>query len=164
MKINVLFWKFLFSFLREHDDYKLFFFLNNFSFLRMIKNVLSQNTTCCENVNNVFCYVLFRNVKCDRKMRFQIFFFAESISVNSFRDHAWSFHRLCFNCSTRIFLRWQTKFNSIFRNERNLTKRLIKLDESDSLNLTKTIHQTWRMILHQTWRMIFHQTWRMISH
>ncbi len=66
-------------------------------------------------------------------------------------DHAWSSHRLCFDCSTRIFSRWRTKLNSIFRSDKSLTRRLIKLDESDSSNLTKAIHQTWYERSHQTW-------------
>ncbi len=73
--------------------------------------------------------------KCDFR-----FFFLQKISlwIRS-RDHAWSSHRLCFDCSTRIFSRWRTRSNSIFRNDKNLTKRFIKLDESDSSNLTNNI-------------------------
>jgi hypothetical protein len=85
--------------------------------------------------------------KCDFR-----FFFLQKISlwIRS-RNHAWSSHRLCFDCSTRIFSKWRTKSNSIFRSDRNLTKRLIKLDESDSSNLTKAIHQTWYKRSRQTW-------------
>jgi hypothetical protein len=68
-----------------------------------------------------------------------------------FRDHAWSSHRLCFDCLTRIFSRWRTKFNSIFRSDRDLTKRLIRFDESDSSNLTKATHQTWYERSRQIW-------------
>jgi hypothetical protein len=63
------------------------------------------------------------------------------------RDHAWSSHRLCFDCLTRTFSRWRTRSNSIFRNDRDLNeathqirrKRFIKFDESDSSNLIRAI-------------------------
>jgi hypothetical protein len=132
-----------------------------------------------------FCLEMWNVIeKCD----FKFFFLQKVFLWIRSRDHVWSFHRLCFDCSTWISSRWRTKFNSIFRNDRILTKRLIKFDESDSSNLTKAIHQIWqttfrqiwwvvshqiwwaifhqiwRMIFHQTWRMIFHQTWRIIFH
>jgi hypothetical protein len=77
--------------------------------------------------------------KCD----FRFFLLQKIFLWIRFRDHAWSFHRLCFDCSTRVFSKWWTRSNSIFRDNRDLTKRLIKLEESDSSNLTKAIHQTW---------------------
>ncbi len=153
--------------------------------MQTIKNVLSKDTTCYENASNVFCLEMWNVIeKCD----FEFFLLQRVFLWIRSRDHAWSSHRLCFDCSTRIFSRWRTKSNSIFWNDRSLTKRLIKLDESDSSNLTKAIHQTWQTtfrqiwwivfhqiwwktfhqiwwaISHQTWRVIFHQIWRMISH
>jgi hypothetical protein len=61
------------------------------------------------------------------------------------RDHAWSSHRLCFDCPTRIFSRWRTRSNPIFSKWQELDetthqtrrKRLIKLDENDSSNLIR---------------------------
>jgi hypothetical protein len=85
--------------------------------------------------------------KCD----FRFFLLQRIFLWIRFRDHAWSFHCLCFNCATRIFSKWRTRFNSIFRSDKDLTKRLIKLDESDSSNLTKATHQTWYERSRQTW-------------
>ncbi len=85
--------------------------------------------------------------KCDFK-----FFFLQKIFLwIRFRDHAWLFHRLCFDCSTQVFSKWRTKSKSIFRNDKNLTRRFIKFDESDSSNLTKATHQTWYERSRQTW-------------
>jgi hypothetical protein len=85
--------------------------------------------------------------KCDFRFSFlqKVFLWIRS------RDNAWSSHRLCFDCSTRIFSKWRTKSNLIFRDDKNLTRRLIKFDESDSSNLTKATHQTWYEWFHQTW-------------
>jgi hypothetical protein len=144
----------------------------------------SKDATCCEDVNNVF-YVLSRNVKCDRNMRFQIFFLAEIFLWNRSRDHAWSFHRLCFDCLTRVFSRW------LMLNENDSSN----LDENDSLNmndislilisdvssnLTKCIssnlinnissnlmtifHQTWWITSQQVWWLYLIKFWRAISH
>jgi hypothetical protein len=111
---------------------------------------LSKDATCCEVANNVFLR-LARNVKCDREMRFQIFFLQKVFLWIRSRDHVWSFHHLCFDCSTRFFSKWRTRLNSIFRSDKNLTKRLIKFDENDSLNLTKATHQTRYERSYQTW-------------
>ncbi len=130
--------------------------------------MFSRNATCCEDASNLFCCVLSRNVKCDREIRFQIFF-RKDIFVNSF---SW----LCLIISS---FKFQLSDSSFFEMTNVLRKRLIKLDESDSSHLIRAIsrqiwciafhqiwwiesHQTWRMIFNQIWRMIFHQTWRMI--
>jgi hypothetical protein len=75
------------------------------------------------------------------KYDFRFFFLQRLFLWIRSRDHAWSFHCLCFDCSTRIFSKWWTRSNSIFESDKNLTKRLIKLDENDSLNLTKATYQ-----------------------
>jgi hypothetical protein len=83
-----------------------------------------------------FCLEMWNVIeKCDFR-----FFLAKTFLWIRFRDHAWSSHRLCFDCSTRIFSKWRTRFNSIFRDDKSLTRSLIKFDESDSSNLTKAIH------------------------
>jgi hypothetical protein len=170
MKINVLFWEFFFFFLQEHDDYKLFFLLDNFFFFSWNKSknlrltmLFSKNTICCENVNNLICCVLSRNVKCDREMRFQIFFlqkyFCEFVFVIML-DHLivkffWSFnlifdewrmlildYQMTYVCSRFVERRlwWNVRFDEAFH--QIWRERLIKLDESDSSNLTKATHQT----------------------
>jgi hypothetical protein len=58
-----------------------------------------------------------------------------------FRDHVWSFHRLCFDCSTRVFSRWKKLDKATHQTRR---KRFIKFDENDSSNLIRAIfHQIW---------------------
>jgi hypothetical protein len=115
-----------------------------------------------------FCCVLSRSVKCDRKMRFQIFS-CRNIFVNSF---SWS----CSIISSSMFRLCDSNF---FEMTNVLRKRFIKFNESDSSILIRAIfrqiwwiashqiwwvefYQTWRIIFHQIWRMIFHQIWRMI--
>jgi hypothetical protein len=81
--------------------------------------------------------------KCD----FRFFLLQKEFLWIRFRDHAWSFHRLCFDCSTRVFSRRRTRFNSIFSKWQKLDetirqirwKRFIKLDENDSSNLIRAI-------------------------
>jgi hypothetical protein len=91
-----------------------------------IKNVdcFSRNATCCEDVNNLFCCVLSRHVKCDRKMRFQIFFlqnyFCKFVFVIEF-DHLIVYVSICL---IRIFSRWRMFY------------------ENDSSNSTKAIHKS----------------------
>jgi hypothetical protein len=97
-----------------------------------------------------FCFEMWDMIEeCDFR-----FFFLQRVSlwIRS-RDHVWSSHRLCFDCSTRVFSRWRTRLNSFFffRNDKNLTRRLIRLDESDSSNLTRATHQTWYERSHQIW-------------
>jgi hypothetical protein len=108
---------------------------------------LSKNATCYENANNVFlrfvskCEMWSRNAISNFFLLQKIFLWIRS------RDHAWSFSRLCFDCSTRVFSRWRTRSNSIFSKWQKLDetthqirrKRLIKLDENDSSNLIRAI-------------------------
>jgi hypothetical protein len=124
---------------------------------------LSKDATYCEDVNNLFC-VLSWNVRCDREMRFQIFSFAKVFLWIRSRDHAWSSHRLCFDCLTRVFSRWlmldkndssdfdesdSSNMNVISSNlindvSSNFDERyLIKLDDISS-NLMTISHQTRR--------------------
>jgi hypothetical protein len=134
---------FYFYFFWEHDDYKLFFFLDNLLLSSWNKNrnlrlemLLSRNTICCENVNNLICCVLSRNVKCDREMRFQIFFwqkyFCEFVLVIML-DHLivrffWS--------SSLIFDEWRMLIldhQMTYVYSRSIERRLwwdVKLDEA----------------------------------
>jgi hypothetical protein len=179
-----LFWKIFFF---ENMTIISCFSSDNFFFLQKIKirMFLSKDATCCEDANNVFlrfvskCKMWSRNAISNFFLLQKVFLWIRS------RDHAWSSHRLCFDYSTRVFSKWRTKFNSIFRNDKSLTRRLIKLDESDSSNLTKTIHQIWyerddfssnmtndissnlmscissnlMSASHQIWWAVSHQTW-----
>jgi hypothetical protein len=174
MIINVYFENFYFSFLREHDDYKLFFLLDNLLLFSWNKNrnlrlemLFSKNTICCENVSNLICCVLSRNVKCDREMRFQIFllqrYFCEFVFVimldhlivrffwsSNFIFDEWRMlildYRVTYVCSQSVERRlwWDVRLDEAFH--QTWRKRLIKLDESDSSNLTKetSSFQTWR--------------------
>jgi hypothetical protein len=101
-------------------------------FFRKIQRVAKMLITCLV----AFCLEMWNVIeKCDFRFSSlqKIFLWIRS------RDYVWSSNRLCFDCSTRVFSKWRTKFNSIFRNDRNLTKRLIKLDENDSSILTDNI-------------------------
>ncbi len=93
--------------------------------------------TCCEDVNNVSCCVLSWNVKCNRKMRFQIFLFAESISVNLF---SW----LCLIISSFMF----QLFDSIFFEITNAINfdffEMTETWRDESSSSTKATHQTRR--------------------
>jgi hypothetical protein len=101
-------------------------------FFRKIRRVAKMLITCLV----AFCLEMWDVIeRCD----FRFFFLQKVFLWIRSRDHAWSSHRLCFDCSTRIFSRWRTKFKSIFWDDRILTKRLIKLDESDSSNVTNNI-------------------------
>ncbi len=99
--------------------------LTIFFFCKKLRMFFSRNAIYCENVNNVFC-ILFRNVKCDREMRFQIFLLAEVFLWIRFRDHVWSSHYLCFDCLTRVFSRW------LMFDKKNSSN----LDESDLSNMS----------------------------
>jgi hypothetical protein len=125
-------------------------------------------------VNIVFC-VLLRNVKCDLKNAIQICFLQKLFEMIHFRDHAWSFHRqfffdrlissfdewrmlildyrVTYVCSRSVEWRfwWDVKLDEASHQTWNEAthqtwKRLIKLDESDSSNLTRktSFHQIWR--------------------
>ncbi len=104
---------------------------------------LSKNTICCEDTSNVFC-VLSRNVRCDREMRLQIFL--------SCRKYLCEFvlvimldHLIVYVLTVRLefFRDDERDLIRFFRDDKDLTRRLIRLDESDSSNLTKAAHQTW---------------------
>ncbi len=121
------------------------FSFDDFLFLQKIKirMFFSKNAIYCENVNNVFLRFVSKCEMWSKNMISDFSFLQKIFLWIHFCDHAWSFHHLCFDCSIRVFSKWRTKSNSIFRNDKNLTRRLIKLDENDSSNLTKAIHQTW---------------------
>ncbi len=144
---------------------------------------LSKDATCCEDANNVFC-VLSRNVRCDREMRLQIFSFAEISLWICSRDHAWSSHRLCFDCLTRIFSRWlmldesssdldendSSNMSDISSNlisdvSSNLTRCISsKLINNISSNLMMISHQTWWITSQQVWWLYLIKLWRAVSH
>jgi hypothetical protein len=114
-------------------------------FCERLKTFLSKNAICCEDANNLINCVLSRNVKCDRKMRFQIFFlqkyFCEFVFVIML-DHLIVYVRL----SDSNFFEMT---NALTRaTHQTWRKRLIKLDTSDissslisniSSNLTECI-------------------------
>ncbi len=114
-------------------------------FCERLETFLSRNATYCENANNLICCVLSRNVRCDRKMRFQIFllqkYFCEFVFVIML-DHFIVYVRLF---DSNFF----EMTNALMRaTHQTWRKRLIKFDTNDissflisniSLNLTKCI-------------------------
>jgi hypothetical protein len=125
-------------------------------------------------VNNVFC-VLSRNVRCDLRNAIQICFLQKLFEMIRSRDHAWSFHRQFFSdCLISFFDEWRMlilDYRVTYICSRFVERRLwwdVKLDE--------TFHQTWSEATHQTWERFikldesdssnltrktsFHQTWR----
>jgi hypothetical protein len=119
--------------------------LTIFFFCKRLRTFLSKNAICCENVNNLICCVLSRNVKCDREMRFQIFllqkYFCEFVFVIMF-DHLIVYVRLFDSSFFEMINALTRAIHQIWR------KRLIKFDTNDissflinniSSNLTKCI-------------------------
>jgi hypothetical protein len=143
---------------------------------------LKWEFACCEYwdellrkyVDNVFC-VLSRSVKCDLRNAIQICSLQKLFETIHSRDHAWSSHRqffwsfnltldewrifildywVTYVCSRSVERRlwWDVKLDET--SHQIWRKRLIKLDESDSSNLTKetSSHQTLtKASFHQTW-------------
>jgi hypothetical protein len=103
----------------------------------------------------VFC-ILSRNVRCDLKNAMQICLLQNLFEMIRFRDHAWLSHLQFFSDRLiSIFDEWRMLIldlsSDVYDETSDLTKHLIKLEvrrliklESDSSNLTKATHQTWR--------------------
>jgi hypothetical protein len=119
--------------------------LTIFLFCEKLETFLSKNAIYCEDASNLICCVLSRNVKCDRKMRFQIFFlqkyFCEFVLVIML-DHLIVYVWLS---DSNFFEMTNALTRATYQTWR---KRLIKLDTSDissflidntSSNLTKCI-------------------------
>ncbi len=116
-----------------------------FFFCERLRTFFSKDAICCENASNLIDCVLSRNVKCDREMRFQIFFlqkyFCEFVLVIML-DHFIVYVRLSdssFFEMTNVLTR---------TTHQTWRKRLIKFDTNDissflidniSSNLTKCI-------------------------
>ncbi len=152
-------------------------------FQRRIIVAINVKMNCLRKyVDNVFC-ILFRNVRCDLKNAIQICFLQKLFKMIHSRDHAWSSHRQffwlvksCFwrmthahsrlssdvclfsICRTTSMMRrqaWQNISSNLRRAIYQIwRKRLIKLDESDSLKLDENNVISSNLMItssHQTW-------------
>jgi hypothetical protein len=131
---------------------------------------LLQWTKCCENML-ITCFALcLETWDVIWEMRFRFVLCLKLFEMIRSRDHAWSSHRLFFWSSNLVFDEWRmlildyrvtyvcSRFverrmfildlsNDVY-DETSLMRHLIKLEKSDSSNLTKTTHQTWRKQRH----------------
>jgi hypothetical protein len=133
---------------------------------------MNIKTNCCENML-ITCFAsCFEMWNVIWKMRFRFVFCLKLFETIRFRDHAWSSHRQFYWSFNFAFWRMthaHSRLSSdvclfsicratyvcsrlverrLWWNVINLTKHFIKFIVSDSLNLTKAIHQIWRKKRH----------------
>jgi hypothetical protein len=146
-----------------------FFFLTFFFFLwraaDTIKNVDWSREMRLVAKMLIICFVTFYfemwNVieKCDFRFSFtKIFLWIR------FRDHAWSFHRLCFDCLTRVFFEMTNVLRKRSSNSTKATHQtcyeryFIRFDESHVIKLDE-----WYFIKFNEWYLIKLDEWYFIK-